>query len=314
MTNKEIYKALCEQNEMPLFFQYWWLESVCAGKDWDVVIVRSADCGGDGEDIVAAMPYETDKWLWNRYIKPSEMTPYAGVWFSESIRTDESKRAAVFEYIRQWLSNSKIRAYHQRLYPRTSLPASLQETGFRIAKRGTYIIEDTSNLDDVLDGFSRNKRKKLERLTQTYSVTDVDPEDFYRFHAASCRQKNRRIWYSRELLLVIVEKAQQHGQCRLLGVRNAEGELLAEGLLVWDKWSVYMLVNAFDHDVPAGGAREKLVFEVISEARKLGLRLDFTGAGDYLKNYGAKRQRVTSLHYGSLPFVAMQKFIDWLRG
>ena len=171
-----------------------------------------------------------------------------------------------------------------------------------------------SNLDDVLSGFSRNKRKKLERLTLTYNASDVEPEEFYRFHAAACRQKNRTISYSREMLYVIVEKALQHSQCRLLGVRNADGELLAETLMVWDKTTAYMLVNTFDHDKPADGARERLTVEAIKLARELGVRLDFTCSRDYLRNYGAKKQKVYSVHYGSLPFIAVQKFIDWLRG
>ena len=39
MTNKEIYQQLSEKYDLPLFMQYWWLEGVSAGKDWDVLLL-----------------------------------------------------------------------------------------------------------------------------------------------------------------------------------------------------------------------------------------------------------------------------------
>ena len=313
MSAKEKYKALCEQVDMPLFLQYWWLEGVCAGRDWDVVIVHASDCGGEGNEIIGAMPYETDKWLWWRYIKPSDMTPYAGIWVREEVRKDEKLVLAIYKYVEKWLNDNKITSCHQRLFPDAILLEDVKESPFKLGRRATYIIDNPSNLDDVLSGFSRNKRKKLERLTLTYNLTDVEPEEFYRFHAAACRQKNKSISYTREMLLVIVEKAMLHNQCKLLGIRDADGELLAEGLMVWDSSMAYMLINTFDHDKPSDGAREKLTFEAIKQARSLGVSIDFTCSRDYLKNYGAKRRKVYSVHYGSLTFVAVQRFIDWIK-
>ena len=38
--NKEKYKQLCEAegSRIPLFQQYWWMETVCEGKQWDVLL------------------------------------------------------------------------------------------------------------------------------------------------------------------------------------------------------------------------------------------------------------------------------------
>ena len=42
MTNRERYAAWCEQiGNVPLMMQPWWLEAVCAGKEWDVILVES---------------------------------------------------------------------------------------------------------------------------------------------------------------------------------------------------------------------------------------------------------------------------------
>ena len=313
MTDKQTYQALCDSHpEIPLFLQYWWLEGVCAGKDWDVIIVRK-DPADENSEIIAALPFEIGKWLWKRYVRPSEMTPYGGWWISPDVRSDSAAVMEIGKRIAEQLKARKLTAFHQRFFPEDSLVTALADNGFKFTNRRTYMLDDVRNLESVVTGFSRNKRKKLEKWSLIYEVKDVDPEVFYHFHSATCRQKNRRVWYTREMLLVITEKTLQRGQCRLVGVSNPEGELLAAALLVWDNTTVYMLVNTFDHDQPSGGAREVLAFEAVKQARSLGLSLDFVCSRDYLKNYGAKRHVITSVHYGSNPFVTMQRFIDWLK-
>ena len=58
MSDKETYKKLCETegSTIPLFLQYWWMETVCKGKEWDVALVKEPD-----GTIAAAMPY-----LWGK--------------------------------------------------------------------------------------------------------------------------------------------------------------------------------------------------------------------------------------------------------
>ena len=53
MGNKEVYKSLCqtEGSRIPLFLQHWWMETVCAGKQWDVLFATDAQGA-----ITAALP------------------------------------------------------------------------------------------------------------------------------------------------------------------------------------------------------------------------------------------------------------------
>ena len=39
MENKSIYKNFCQNcNEIPIFSQYWWLDSVRGDHEWDVLV------------------------------------------------------------------------------------------------------------------------------------------------------------------------------------------------------------------------------------------------------------------------------------
>ena len=53
MTNKELYRQLCETegSRIPLFQQYWWMETVCEGKEWDVLLSQKES------RIEGALPY-----------------------------------------------------------------------------------------------------------------------------------------------------------------------------------------------------------------------------------------------------------------
>lgn len=307
MSNKDKYRALCAEADLPLFLQYEWIEGVCAGKDWDVALVEN------GEQILAAMPYEYRTFLWTRNVVQPEMCPYFGLWINPQIADDKTKVAEVLTNIDDQLRANRIRSVYQRLMPDSVAGATLTGLGYKSTTRWTYVLDTTAaDVETIREGFSRNKRRKLDTLTSGFHVADVDPEDFYRFHATTNAQKNKRLWYTREMLLVIYAKSCGNGKGRLLGVYDAENHLLAAALLVWDNHTVYQLLNTFDHDYPDNGARELLTLESVKIAHDGGKQLDFTFHRDYLKHYGAKRHIYFSVHKGAAFRRWLQRIKDWI--
>lgn len=345
MTNKEIYRRLCEQTELPLFMQYWWLEGVCAGKDWDVLIVKqplpSSEEGkketaspqgeeiaenpipqeGEGNDessevkaselVLAAMPYEINKRFWLRHVNQPVLTPYGGIWFNPSVADNADKVAELYQNLSEQLSALKLVSYNQLYRPDCPSVHLLDELRFKFVTRRTYILSDLSDLQHVINGFSRSKRKKLEKDTLTYSISELEAEEFFYFHQQTMAQKKEKPTYTRENLLVIAEKAAARKQIRIFGVRNQDSELLAAAVVVWDKKYAYLLLDTFDHDLPDCGARELLTLEAIKQARSLGLKFDFARHRSYLKSYGAKKTTFYSVHKGAAPYVMLQRFIEW---
>lgn len=350
MTNKEIYRKLSEQADMPLFMQYWWLEGVSAGKDWDVILITDADAednvpASDGKatadtavapasssetadpqenskeapeeepmpTVLAAMPYEVSKKFWLRHVNQPVLCPYGGVWFNPSVADDADKVAALYKRIDAKLSELRLMSYNQLFRPDCPSVHILDGLGFKFVTRGTYVLNDLSNLQRVIDGFSRGKRKKLEKLTLTYSVEDIEPEAFFYFHHFTLSQKKDKPTYSRETLLVMAEKAAERNQIRIFGVRNQDKDLLAAAVVVWDAHYAYLLLDTFDHDLPDSGARELLTLEALKIAHDRHLKFDFARHRSYLKNYGAKKTTFYSVHKGAAVYVMMQRFIEWCK-
>ena len=91
MTNKDKYREFCLQSDtLPIFMQSWWLDAVCAGKEWDVLL--SYDEQGS---IQAAMPYLLRKRAWMKYIIMPQQTQIGGIWLRDDIRDDAARVVAV---------------------------------------------------------------------------------------------------------------------------------------------------------------------------------------------------------------------------
>ena len=112
MTNKDKYREFCLQSDtLPIFMQDWWLDAVCAGKEWDVLL--SLDEQGT---IQAAMPYLLRKRAWMKYIIMPQQTQIGGIWLRDDIRDDAARVVAVCQAFSQALSQLGLSYYYQH-YP-----------------------------------------------------------------------------------------------------------------------------------------------------------------------------------------------------
>ena len=221
--------------------------------------------------------------------------------------------AAVARDFQLQIEHLKI-AFYQQTYPINSrVPAALAEIGYRNLKRYSYRIEDTSDLSRLLDAFSKNKRKKLEKKTLTYRVDTMTAEDFYRFHTDCNAEKNKLLWYSRETFLVLYEKSQARKNSQIVCIRDAEGEPLAAAFVVWDDKMAYQLLNCYVHADSDNGAREKLTLEVIRLAHERQLGLDFLSHRSYLRHYGATRCEYQLVRRSRSPLISLLFFNRFLR-
>lgn len=288
MDKKLLYTEWAEKHHLPVFMQTWWMDGACAGQDWDVLLALDA-----AEHVQAALPYQVSKHWWQRYVTMPADTHYAGIWYDESLLPQQREMAT--ENILEQLKALKFMLFSQRVAPDSLVSAHWQRAGFRQKKRNTYILTDTSDLERVRTAFSKSKRKKLEKTEGMTVSTDMTAEEFYRYHRATLDQKHRRIWYTREYLIVQSEKAMAREQGQFVSVKDTNGEVLAASFLIWDSRYLYVLFTAFDHDQQDCGAREQLVWETIALAHRLGVGVDFLSGRDYLKAYGATKTEFYAL-------------------
>ena len=309
MTNKELYAALCEKEEsVNLFMQSWWLSAVCAGKEWDVLLSFDAD-----GNIRAAMPYLFRKRLWFRYVIMPQETQLAGVWLRPDISTDSNLIRQIAEEFVGKLKEMKLAYYCQNFLLNSPMPEVLAEMKFRMRERYTYRIDDLSDLDAVINSFSKNKKRQLQKALALHLDTDMTDEEFYRFHTDCLAARNRKITYTREFFLVLYRKALLHSQGKILAIRDNEGNTQAAAFVVWDKEQLYYLIPAIDTRYKDSGAGALLALEAIKLAQKVSKSFDFEGSmirgvANHYRQFGTTRHSYYQLVRYYNPLFAVPSF------
>ena len=316
MTNKERYSAFCARTpQLPIFMQDWWLDAVCAGKEWDVLLCSRSDIEPqaasdttDEAEIIAVLPYLLRHRAWMRYILMPQMTQIGGLWMDEKQVSDSKQIADICAFFSRQLEEMDLCYYYQQYpigTPKVVLDAMVS-LGFKSRERITYRIEDLSNLDAVIAKFSKNKKRQLQKALSLHADFGVHIEDFYRFHVHCLSVRKKQISYSREFLLVLERKASRLHQCQIIGIRNADNELLAAAFLVWDSRSMYYLIPCYDETYKDSGASALLALEVIKFARSKGVAFDFEGSmikgvAQHYKHFGSSATR----YYG------VERYYKW---
>lgn len=296
--NKERYvEWVAEQEYVPIMMTPWWLDAVCAGKQWDVLLVEE-----DGK-IVGAMPYLLRKRAWFKYIIMPQQTQIGGIWVTAEVTADRWRTAEVCRKIKEQLDTMGLSYYYQQYLPGSLCVEAMGALGFKIRERVTYRVDDLSDLDKVIGSFSKNKRRQLQKALSLHAERGMDPEEFYRFHSHCMQERKRKISYSREFLLVLERKARRLGQCEILSICNADGLPYAAAFLVWDQHNMYYLIPTYNPAFRESGAGSLLALEAMKLAREKHVHFDFEGSMD----------RGTAKHYkqfGSTPvkYYSVEKY------
>ena len=274
MTNKERYSEWISQlEEVPIFLMPWWLDAVCAGKEWDALLAEDEE-----GKIMGAMPYLIRKRAWYKYIIMPQQTQIGGIWITPEVTADRWKTAEVCRNIKEQLDAMGLAYYYQQYLPGSLCVDAMRGLGFKTRERITYRVDDLSNLDSLIASFSKNKRRQLQKALSLHAERGMDVEDFYRFHTHCLAERKRKCSYSREFLLVLERKARRVGQCAILSICNADGQPYAAAFLVWDMHYMYYLIPAYDPAFRDSGAGALLVLEAMKFAREKHVRFDFEGS------------------------------------
>ena len=295
MTNKERYSEWAAAQEyIPLFMMPWWMDAVCAGKQWDVLLAED-----EQGNILGAMPYLLRKRAWFKYILMPQQTPVGGIWVTPEITADKWKTAEVCRQIKEQLDTLGLAYYYQQYLPGSLCVDALKPYGFHAKERITYRVDDLSDLDKVIESFSKNKKRQLQKALSLHAERTMDVEDFYRFHVQCLADRKRKISYTREFLLVLERKARRQKQCEILSICNADGQVYAAAFLVWDKQYMYYLIPVINKAFGDSGAGALLVLEAMKRAREKKVMFDFEGSmnkgtAKHYKQFGS----TPTIYYG----------------
>lgn len=314
MTNKERYSRWVDQQDyIPITMTPWWMDAVCAGKEWDVLLAEDEE-----GHILGAMPYLLRKRAWYKYVVMPQMTQIGGIWVVPEVTGDKWKTAEVCRQLKEQLDAMGLAYYYQQYMPGSLCVDAMRALGFKTRERVTYRVDDLSDMNAVIDSFSKNKKRQLQKALSLRAERTMEIEDFYRFETRCLAARKRRCSYTREFLLVLERKARRLGQCAVLSICNADGQPYAAAFLVWDKKYLYYLIPAFDPAFHDSGASALLVLEAMKLAREKHIMFDFEGSMDrgiakHYKQFGSTPTTYFSVEKYYKPLFRLAIWVQKLR-
>ena len=294
MTAKEQYRLFCESAgpQVPLFQQYWWMETVCRGKQWDVALAF------DGDWLSGAMPYHYGKKRGVSFVLQPQLTQYSGPLYLYPDGLSESRRLEFETTVaRQLLAQVEARkpaVFLQSFAPGVTNWLPYYWAGFRQTTRYTYRIEDISDPDRLLEQFDRQKRqRKIHRFAHSTTTRfDMEPADFARFHRQYWLQRGQKDLLDSDFVEHVCREAIGRGQGVIASLHDGDGNLLAARFAAYDSRCAYSLMSALDVDRHRSGHSECLFWTLMQHLADKSCAFDFEGSMDegieyFYRSFGA---------------------------
>lgn len=278
MTDKERYHELCKKEmSIPIFSQDWWLNAVCGEEGWEVYLI------GSGMDIKAAFPYSIRVDETGRYIGRIMLTQNNGIWIKypegQGIIARQSYEEKVVNEICDFLEGLGLDRYDQQYHYHFNNYLPFFWRYYREITRYTYVIEDTTDMERVRQGYSSKLKNVLRKAEKSLHIEEMsDLEEFYRINQMSFTRQAIEIPYSFAYFERLYKACRANEACMLLAAKDPEGNIQSVAMIVWDAMSVYYLLNGTDPELKSYQGNDLLIDYSIEEAHKRKLKFDFEGS------------------------------------
>ena len=277
MTNKEKYRLLCEAegSRIPLFQQYWWMETVCHGKRWDVLLSEQANGFIDG-----ALPYLIGSKLGMRYVLQPQLTQYNGPWYHHHPLTGDPVEFEhhVGEDLASQLDRLHLSLYLQRFSPQVKDWLPFYWHGYRQTTRYTYRFDPIPSPQELPTLCDRGRKRQLVAARKAYSVDrQVGVEEFVKLHSEYWERRSGHDNLSKEFIRRVVSVSMERGQALLYGLRDADNRLVAARFVVYDDRCAYALLSAMQPDT-LRNSMTLLVWTLLTDLYGRTQAFDFEGS------------------------------------
>lgn len=297
MSNKDKYRQLCQQQEqMPIFMQDWWLDSVC-GNSWQAVVVERDNT------VVAAMPYcEVKKYTFS-LIVPACFTPVNGVWIKGNLSSESYNN--IMEELAGNVNSLGVDYFACHLSPKVRSWLGFYWQGFSSSLRYTYKI-DISDMDKAFDAFAPKRRQYIRGAQKEVSVSngDYDMEYLYSLFANIFLTKKQKVPVPIDVFTSVVQQAQAKGQGKMFLAKDMKDKITAFLFVVWDNNTCYNLISARASQDKDNHSESLLIFEAMKDMSLRGIR-DYDMEGSMIK--GVERY-FRSFGGVQTPYIAIEKY------
>lgn len=275
MSDLEKYKLLCDNEKLPIFMQYWWLDVVCGAANWQPILAED-----NGGVIQAAMVIHNVKKYALKFNIPPVYTPFTGIWMRTPHQMLKPFSLAERELS---LSNKLIDQLPKTVLSVFQFHFSFQNflafywNGFRQKTRFTYYIpSNLTNFQDNFKGSIRTDIKKAQNIV-TISISS-DANFFYEEVLKYLKSKGIKAPLTIAQFETLYHITQAKSQSLLYVAKDEKGNIHASIFVVFDEKTTYLLMTNINKAFANSGAMSYLIANAVKEAQARNQAFDFEGS------------------------------------
>lgn len=273
MSQKEAYRQFCmEAEDLPIFFQDWYLDGVCEDSYWDILLEI------EDHQIVAAMPFFLKQKGPFKMLTMPLFVKHMGPYLIPEKRKLKYEQRFYKKFLEQLPSfDSFLQDFHPTV--KNWLPFFWKN--FKQSTRYTYVLEDLSDLEKVFQNFNRNIRRNIKKAEKVLQIrSDLPLETFYKINRMSFERQGIPIYFSFEQLQKHDASLHENQARKIFYAVDEKEQIHAVSYLIWDKKRSYYHLAGEHPDFRGSGASILLTWEAIKFTKEeLGLNIfDFEGS------------------------------------
>jgi hypothetical protein len=292
------YRELAPHDaELPLCFQPWYLDAVCAEGSWDVALVE------ENGKIAGVWTWFKKSFLGIPYITMPHFTKWMGPWLHPDRRgrlTEDIERLEIM--LGQLPSVVKL---NQHCHPEFQNWLPLYWQGFQQTTRYTYILV-IDDLEQVQAGFNRSVRRNIKKGDTLLKLEERQSlPEFYRMLGKSFERQSLSLPYGYPLFERHILSLIDHNAVKLFWAVDEEGRLHGVSVLTWDKHRAYYHLGGDDPLFRESGVGQYLTWKAMVYAHQHlpGRIFDFQGSmlkgvEVVRRNFGAVQEPYFSIRKG----------------
>ena len=303
MTSKEKYCSLDRLDDLPVFFQPWWLDTVCTG--WDVALVAAKGI------VAGVLPYQVEKKSGLTIIRNPDMTPYLGpFFFYPEGQSAQEKTAWEDRILLELLAQlPKYDSCNVLCLPGFDNFLSFHRENFSYTNLITYHIDLSQPEAALFAAVQKNHRNLIKQARTEHTITEglTYLPGLLEMHYGTFSRKHKKYTYSNAFLARMIEQSHKEGQGKILVAKDAAQKVTATLFVTWDKHTMYLLISAVAKEQAHQGVIRLLIWEAICMAKAMGLQIfDFEGSMDpgieaFFRRFGgARKYYLYCIHHRSL--------------
>ena len=272
MNNKILYDEFCKNNkDFLIFYQPWWLDTVCGPNNWDVVLCIK------NKEILGAFPYFFKKKFGLKLLITPKFSQIMGPLVSEKIETNTDKSKIISELIKMLPKFN---------YLSINLNYTLNDwrpfywKGYLQSTNYTCIIENLCDEKKILNNGSSTNKKMIKKanLNELRFNSDITIEEFYKHYKFFLSKRKKVLFYSYNEIKNIFQNLKKKNQGCTFSVSDKNNNILSIALIIWDKKSSYMLLNSTDPAMKNTGCTQYLISEILLFLKEKTKSFNFEGS------------------------------------